>query len=206
MKVDLDPPHLVFKFGCTEEDFYRLSGEDSDWEYLDGKIVMHSPASYRHEALFRLLFTVLSAYLDKRGGAQILGSRFPMRLDQGWSPEPDLLVVVDEHSHRITEQRLEGPADLVVEIVWESDSNLVYREKLPRYREAEIPEVWVVDPLRREVIQDTLDPAGRQARSLTSGRLGSMVLPDFWIDVGWLFRDKLPSSVDALREILPGPL
>jgi hypothetical protein len=49
MHVDLEPPYLITKPGLTEEDFYRLADEDSDWEYLDGRIVMHSPASDRHE-------------------------------------------------------------------------------------------------------------------------------------------------------------
>jgi hypothetical protein len=40
---------VPIKPGLTENDFYRLAGEDSDWEYLDGRIVKHSPASNRHD-------------------------------------------------------------------------------------------------------------------------------------------------------------
>jgi hypothetical protein len=39
-----------------------------------------------------------------------------MRLDPRWAPEPDRLVVPDASLHRMTPQRLEGPAHLVVEI------------------------------------------------------------------------------------------
>jgi len=83
---DLEPPFLVIKPGMSEDDFYRLAGEDSDWEYIDGRIVMHSPASDRHEDLFRFLMTLFSYFLDERGGAIVRGSRYPMRLDPSGRP------------------------------------------------------------------------------------------------------------------------
>ncbi len=108
MLVDLEPPFLVIKPGVSEDEFYRLAGEDSDWEYLDGRPVM-SPASDRHGDLFRFLMTLLSAFLDERGGAVVRGSRYPMRLDERWSPEPDLLVVRDEARSRMTPSAWRGP-------------------------------------------------------------------------------------------------
>jgi len=202
MRPTLEPPYLIIKPGFTEEEFYRLADEDSDWEYLSGRIVMHSPASRRHEDLFRFLLTLLSAFLDERKGAVALGSRYPMRLDPMWSPEPDILVVLDARRHLLTPQRLEGPADLVVEIVSESDPALDYREKLPRYREAGIPEIWIVDPFRNEVRAEVRTPACYDSRTFTSGRLESAVVPGFWIDTAWLWQDELPSTLACLRRIL----
>ncbi len=142
MELNLDPPYLIIKPGVSEKEFYRSAGEDSDWEYLDGRIVMHSPSSNRHEDLFCFLLTILRAYLDQKGGALVRGSRYPMRLDPKWSPEPDILVVRESKRHLMTRGRLEGPADFVIEIASESDPGLDTREKLPRYREAGIEEIW----------------------------------------------------------------
>src|SRR5207244_1663608 len=116
VEISLEPPYLIIKPGVSEEEFYRLAGEDSDWEYLDGRIVMHSPASPHHEHLFIFLVTLWRAFLDERGGGQVLGSRCAMRLDAHWSPEPDILVVRDSRRHLLMPGRLEGPADLVIEI------------------------------------------------------------------------------------------
>lgn len=193
---------MIVKPGLSEDDFYRLADEDSDWEYLDGRIVMHSPASDRHEDLFRFLMTLLSAFLDDRGGAIVRGSRLPMRLDARWSPEPDLLVVNEANASRLTERRLEGPADLVIEIVSDSDPGLDYREKVPRYREAGIAEIWVVDPFRHEILRETQAATGYRTETLASGRLTSVVVPQFWIDVSWLWQEKLPSTLDCLRRIM----
>ncbi|MGH7387876.1 MAG: Uma2 family endonuclease [Candidatus Rokuibacteriota bacterium] len=185
----------------TEEDFYRDATEDSDWEYLDGRLVMHSPASKWHADRFRFLLTLLSGYLDERGGAIVLGSRYPMRLDERWSPEPDLLVVRDDRRHLLGANRLEGPADLVIEIASDSDPGLDVREKLPRYREAGVDEIWLVNPFEQVVLAEVREPSGYAAQRLAAGRLTSRVVPRFWIDVGWLWQERLPSTLACLREI-----
>jgi Uma2 family endonuclease len=203
--LTVEPPFLLIKPFVTEEEFYRDATEDSDWEYLDGRLVMHSPASHRHEDCFRFLLTLLSAYLDERGGAVVLGSRYPMRLDERWSPEPDLLVVRDEQRHRLGKTRLEGPADFVIEIASDSDPRLDVREKLPRYRDAGIEEIWLVDPFERTVLVEAREPTGYTSRRLAAGRLTSRVVPGFWIDVDWLWQERLPSTLACLREILASP-
>ena len=205
MELTLEPPYLIVRPFATEEDFYREAGEDSDWEYLDGRIVMHSPASDRHEDLFRFLMILVGGFLDERGGGIIRGSRYPMRLDPRWSPEPDLLVVRSSRRHLLGKTRLEGPADLVIEIASDSDPGLDVREKLPRYREAGIEEIWLVNPFEGTVRVETKVAPGYESRTLTAGRLTSAVIPGFWIEVAWLWQESLPSTMGCLREILGGP-
>jgi len=133
----------------------------------------------------------------------VRGSRYPMRLDPRWSPEPDLMVVTDAHRERITAQRLEGPADLVIEIASDGDPLLDEREKLPRYYVAGIPEIWVVSPQTSSVRCDLLGPEGSyRTERRSGGRIESMVLPGFWIDVDWLWQESLPSTVRCLRSLL----
>jgi Uma2 family endonuclease len=202
--LKVTPPFLLVKPFATEEEFYRDSTEDTNWELLDGRLFMHSPASDRHEDLFGFLSTLLRGYLDERGGAVARGSRYPMRLDERWSPEPDLLVVRDEHRHRLTRTRLEGPADFVVEIASDSDPRLDAREKLPRYREAGMDEIWLVNPFERIVLAEVKIPIGYASERMAAGRLTSRVVPGFWIDVAWLWQEQLPSTVTSLRAIF-GP-
>jgi len=201
--MQAEPPFVLIKPGIPEEEFYAL-GEDSGWEYLDGRLVM-SPASDRHEDLFRFLITLWSIFLEERGGGIVRGSRYPMRLDERWSPEPDLFVVREERRHLLTPQRLEGPADLVIEIASEGDPKLELREKLPRYEQAEIPEIWLLNRFEKSVLAKVKTPEGYEARTLSSGRLASRVIPGFWIEVGWLWQDELPSTLACLRKILAHP-
>jgi Uma2 family endonuclease len=202
MQLNIEPPYLIVKPGIDEDEFYRLADEDSDWEYLDGRIVMHSPASNRHEDLFTFLITLLRAFVDERGGGAVRGSRYPMRLDANWSPEPDILVVCGSRQHLMTERRLEGPADLVIQIASESDPGLDAREKLPCYREAEIREMWFIDPFRNAIRVETKLPNGYRTEVLSEGRLECQVLPGFWIHVEWLWQAQLPSTLRCLSAVL----
>ena len=202
MELTIEPPYLIVRPFATEDDFYREAGEDSDWEYLDGRIVMHSPASDRHEDLFRFLLTLVSAYVDERGAGIVRGSRYPMRLDPRWSPEPDLLIIRPGKRHLLGKTRLEGPADLVIEIASDSDPGLDLREKLPRYREAGIDEIWLVNHFEQVLRAETKGPMGYESRTLASGRLPSIVIPGFWIEVSWLWRETLPSTMGCLRELV----
>jgi Uma2 family endonuclease len=145
---------------------------------------------------------LLRAYLEERQGGVVRGSRYPMRLDERWSPEPDLLVVREERRHLLTPQRLEGPADLVIEIASEGDPNLDAREKLPRYQQAGIPEIWLIDPFAQAILAAVRDEGGYRAERQREGRLASRVLPGFWLDVAWLWQEPLPPTLVCLKQIL----
>jgi Uma2 family endonuclease len=201
MLVDLDPPFVLIRPAVSEAEFYAQEGEDSDWEYLDGRLVM-SPSSDRHEALFGFLLSLLHFFLDVRGGGVVRGSRYPMRLDERWSPEPDVMVVREEHRHRMTAKRLEGPADGVIEIASEADPKFDVREKLPRYREAGIEEIWFLDSFLRTLRVETRTAEGYKTATVSSGRISSVVVSGFWIEVDWLWHAELPSVNACLREIL----
>jgi Uma2 family endonuclease len=184
----------------TENEFYTM-GEDCNYQFLGGELVME-PNSLLHEQVFAFLDRLVGLYLEERGGGIATGSRYPMRLDSKWSPEPDLMVVLDAKRHLLGQQRLEGPADLVVEIASSSDPEIDLRRKLPRYREAEVPEMWLIDPYARSIRVEVFTPDGFRTHILAEGRLASAVLPGFWIDVAWLWQEPLPPVLACLRQIL----
>lgn len=90
----------------------------------------------------------------------------------------------------------------MIEIASDSDPGLDVREKLPRYRDARIDEIWLVNPFEQSVRAETQDPEEYRSRVLTEGRLDSIVLPGCWIEVSWLWREELPSTLECLRQIL----
>jgi Uma2 family endonuclease len=99
-------------------------------------------------------------------------------------------------------QRMEGPADLVIEVASPADQRRALRLKLPRYRQAGIREIWVIDPYTRTLRVEALEGATYRVRELTTGRLDSAALPGFWIEVSWLWQQPLPSVLACLRQIL----
>ena len=69
-------------------------------------------------------------------------------------------------------------------------------------RAAGIEEIGIVDPFQHTVDAETKLADGYTSRTLGTGRLGSIVLPGFWIVVAWLWQDVLPPTARCLREML----
>jgi len=61
-----------------------------------------------------------------------------------------------------------------------------------------------VDPKRREVLVDRQGPTGREAWTISEGRIESAVVPGFWIDAGWLWQEELPTPLQCVTRILGG--
>ena len=108
---------LFKRFGAVVADYERAADEDTRLELLDGVMIMHSPANVTHERLFWFLGSVLRAYAEARRLGVVLGSRTAMILEEERRFEPDLLFVKNANLARLGDVWLEGPADLVVEII-----------------------------------------------------------------------------------------
>jgi len=127
---------------------------------------------------------------------------FQMKLARS-GREPDLLFVARENLSRLKETCLDGPADLVVEVVSPESVGRDRGEKFYEYQEAGIPEYWLIDPDRRwaEFYRLGKDGLYRVAFAGREGIFRSEVLPGFWLRVEWLWQEPLPKVLDVLREL-----
>ncbi len=98
---------------------------------------------------------------------------------------------------------LDGPADLVVEIVSPESVGRDRGEKFYEYEQGGVSEYWLVDPLRRRFEAYHLDEQGfyRSLFSGSEGRCDSRVLTGFWLRVEWLWQSPLPRTLEVVREL-----
>lgn len=198
-KLDLrGDDYLLIRPRISEAEFWEIANEDLDVELIDGVLAIHSPASTEHEDICSYLHKIISFYLEETGKGRLFGSRLVMRLSPKWNPEPDVMVIVPEHYDRIQPTRIEGPADLVIEILSDATRDMDLNKKLPHYLEVGVQEVWIVDPSRQEfqvVWVNTkemwrLGDEGDQSRPLRS-----KVLPSLKFHPSWLWnREKFPAN------------
>jgi Uma2 family endonuclease len=59
--------------------------------------------------------------------------------------EPDLVVVLAEHAHKVDEAWIDGAPDLVVEILSPGTASRDLSVKREIYEQSGIPEYWIVD-------------------------------------------------------------
>ena len=144
---------------------------------------------------------MLGIYVETHSLGVIRPAPFQMKLEQG--REPDLLFVASEHLKRLKETYLDGPADLVVEIVSPESVGRDRGTKFYEYERAGISEYWLIDPQTKRAEFYQLAAAGQYQLVPPDGEgiYRSVMLPNFWLRVEWLWQQPLPPVLDVLREL-----
>jgi Uma2 family endonuclease len=140
----LEPPFLLRHFDATPEDYEAITDEDLKCEYIDGELIVHSPASLEHEEIVVFESTLLREFVSARGLGRVFGSNAVMQLGQRRF-SPDASVLLAPNYGRIREKRVIGPVDLAVEVISASTRAYDFETKLPAYREGRVGEIWLID-------------------------------------------------------------
>jgi Uma2 family endonuclease len=190
------PRHLRM----TYEEFLDWADEDTLAEWVDGEVIMTSPANDEHQNIAGFLDSVLRLFVERNQLGVIRIAPFQMKLAKS-GREPDVIFVANAHRARLKKTYLDGPADVVVEIISPESAGRDRGDKYFEYEQAGIPEYWLIDPLSRRAEFYQLGPAGTyQLATLTpDGIYRSPAIPGFWLRVDWLW--SLPSVEEANWEI-----
>jgi Uma2 family endonuclease len=137
----------------TVEEYQRMRTtgilrEDDRVELIDGEVREMSPVGPLHAAIVRRLNLLLHRLL---AGSHVVSVQDPMRLSDYSEPQPDLAVLRARSDFYAAAHPTPEDVLLVIEV---SDASLAYdrEEKLPRYAQSALPEVWLVavDPQQIE--------------------------------------------------------
>ena len=192
----------------TYDEYLAWADEDVHAEWVAGEVTVFVPPSIQHQRLVSLLHYLLGLYAELRHLGEVLIAPVEMRLVPGGSSrEPDLLLVAKAHLSRLSVARLDGPADLVVEVVSDSSVARDRADKFYEYQDAGVGEYWVIDPRagKERVDLHGLTAAGRYQAILPDGdgRYHSVALPGFWLRPEWLWQEPVQSPLHLLQEIAP---
>ncbi len=150
------------------DDYYRMAeigiiGRDDRVELLDGQVVEMSPIGKTH-GMGVDAFTMMMTEAVR--GQAIVRIQGVVRLDTFNEPEPDVAVL--RLPLRKYGEAHPAPEDvfLIVE-VGDSSRRFDKKVKLPMYAKFGIPEVWLVDLVKRHV-EIHRSPDGNEYRDLTT--------------------------------------
>ncbi len=187
--------------GWTAAEYLEKAPENRFCEYWEGTVVLHSPVSTRHQDVVALLTALMRFYTSARGLGKVLNGPGVVRLGEGAYFEPDIFFVSREALGRIEEQYLDGPPALAVEVLSPSSRRRDLVDKAEMYRKAGVAEYWAIDGHSEEVrvYVNRPDPSESVVKS---GRLESVAVQGFSIDVGWLWQDPLPPDAELVKQYL----
>src|SRR5690606_19500692 len=142
------------------DDWLALPEGGAFQELIDGDLVMTPSPSIEHQRIVARLLVRLAAYLADAGGGEVFPAPTGVRLSEHDILEPDLLVILPTGSARATERLIEGPPDLVIEVLSPGSAGRDLGEKSAIYERSGVAEYWIVDPVARRVEVLVADSAG----------------------------------------------
>jgi Uma2 family endonuclease len=186
----------------TYEQFLEWIDEDANVEWVAGLVVPMSPVNGPHDELVGFLRALLELFREAHRAGKLRGELFQMKTGPDLPGRaPDLLFVANENLARLHHTFLEGPADIVVEVI---SPDSVYRDREEKYREYEqggVREYWLLDPQHRQAdfLQFGEDGRYRPIPLEEGDVFRSRALPGWWLKVEWLWEPR-PKLLDVLRE------
>ena len=200
-KLAINSAGIVAPAHLTYEEFLEWADEDTYAEWVDGEVEMTSPVSNKHQDISRFLTTILDTFVEFKDLGIIRTGPFQMKLKNG--REPDLIFVAKNHLGRLQNNFLDGPADLAVEIVSPESAKRDREKKFAEYEAGQVPEYWLLDPLKDMASFYQLDTKGKyQTVALDAeGKYHSKAVPSFWLRPDWFWQNQLPNVTKVLIEI-----
>lgn len=166
-------------------DYWQLP-EGEPVELIRGRFVVSPSPNILHQTTILVLSEILVAAARKTGGKAVL-SPMDVIFSDDTILQPDLLYV-SKPRRKIIKQRVEGPPDLVIEVI-SGSARRDRVEKLDLYAAYDVGEYWIVDP-QTQLIEFLVNDGGRfVVASPANDRYQSPRLPEVEIDIAEFWRE-----------------
>ena len=186
---------------ASYEEYLSLSAGGRLVEWVNGHIIYHMPPTTLHQLIADYLGLLLSLFVEFFNQGRVIRAAFEMKCrPDGPSREPDLIYVSNAHLSRLDDRRLNGPADLAVEVVSEDSVTRDYDEKYVEYEECGVREYWLIDPRprRQRALFYQLDENGKyDLVKPIQGVYRSRTAPGFWLKVDRIWQRPDPQLTFA---------
>jgi Uma2 family endonuclease len=177
----------------TYEEFMALPDDGKHYELIEGELVLNPAPNMRHQSIQWRIASALSRYLEAHPIGRGFNAPTDVVLNDDVILEPDLLVILNEHTSILGVNNVQGAPDIALEILSPGTRRKDEIVKKRLYEHHGVNEYWVVDPdaelvkiYRREgtafahpIVIDT--EAG--------GAITSPLLPGFSLDVRDVFAE-----------------
>lgn len=136
----------------TYEDYRRLPDDGWRYEVIRGKLCMAPAPRPKHQKTVGRLHLAFSRFVDDRSLGEVYLSPIDVNLPGLASPvQPDLLFIRGERLSIVTDDSIQGPPDLIVEVLSPSNWFADRRDKFEIYAQAGVTEYWIVDTDERTI-------------------------------------------------------
>ena len=153
-------------------------------EIVDGELVVSPTPSGAHQRICTLLGIRIGTFVLEHNLGEFYSSPYHVVLAEHVNYEPDLCFIREDRLHIIQETFIDGPPDLVIEVISESNRTHDTVVKFGDYARYGVQEYWLVDPRTGLITTWRLDGSGYVllSRSGTGDRIITRVLGALELD------------------------
>jgi len=169
-------------------------GTDTRYELVNGELIAMAQPKGRHGAIAEFLNDTFRAEI-KRQGLEWTSKQMAIALQSPrggrWDTAriPDVMVLALEQWRILRDQEAiirlnDPPPHLVVEVVSDSTMTADYRAKRVEYNVLNIPEYWIVDPLKHCItLLQPVDELYEETRYTNNDLVQSAIFPELALTV-----------------------
>jgi len=141
------------KLFTFEEYLAYDDGTDNRYELVDGRLELMNPPTFRHLLIAKFAEQIFDAEIKRLGLPWVCFREAGIRTGWRKSRLSDLYIVPVEQVREFLDRSAvsEIPPLLAVEVVSPESVSRDYRFKRSEYAALEIPEYWIVDPMKSKV-------------------------------------------------------
>jgi Uma2 family endonuclease len=188
-------------------DYLEIAGESKIVEWVEGEVISYMPPTVIHQDISGFLFYLLESFVQFFRLGKVQQAPFEVKLwPDGPAREPDVLFIATENMPNLSEKRFSGAPDLIIEIISPSSASEDRVRKFDEYQRAGVREYWLVDPRPYQQQADFYllgkDGLYHPAPLTEEGHYHSVVIPNFWLDLAWLWTEPLPNPQLRFAEIM----
>src|SRR5262245_24424301 len=114
-KPPYTPDGEIVAENVSAEDYLTLYA-NSHHEWVEGFVIKMSPATQRHNQLTVFFTHLFGAYFGRQPIGQFFVQNFTMRIENAMR-DPDILIILNDNPHELTNTFVRGAGDLCIEIV-----------------------------------------------------------------------------------------
>jgi Uma2 family endonuclease len=194
--ADKTPPRMSYAKFLVSADV------DPHTEWVNGEVVPMAPVSDEHSDEQVFLLTLVKLFVDAFDLGKVRTEPFQMKTGPNLpGRSPDILFVAKKNVSRLKKNHLEGPADLVVEIISPGSQSVDRGDKYYEYEAGGVKEYWLIDPLRGKAEFYLVGRDGAyHLGPVENGIFRSVVLKGLWLKVAWLWKKPRPSVLAVQKE------
>jgi Uma2 family endonuclease len=163
--------------------------EGTACQLIAGEIIMSPAPIPLHQYIVIHLSMKLLQFVEAASLGQVFASPIDVRLNERSIFQPDILFISKEKACLIGERMIEGPPDLVAEVLSPSSAYHDLRTKFRAYEQAGVQEYWIIDPERKSVEVFVSSGSKFQLRQEAEGEgaVQSVLLQGLSVDLADIF-------------------